>query len=167
MALFGTAGGATCSPTFVCPVFQHLHSSEMSFTGEEFGLTRPGEAYDAAPGEEAPFSRILCRIPTDPKLEQNRLAGLEAPRRSRMVCNFVPQQISQNDNFVPEQISQKEPSLEGNGDKDIRFHRILRENRDSESSRVQQVVRRAGLDSGGFERIRRSGREQRATTGDF
>ena len=98
----------------------------------QLGQTRPGEAHDAAPGEEAPFGRILCRIPTDPEREQNRLVGPEAARRPRMVCNFVP-----------EQLSRKEPSLEGIGDKEIRFHRILRGNRDSMPSPVQQMVWKA------------------------
>ena len=113
----------------------------MAFTGEEEELQRPGEAHDAAPGQEAPFSRILCRIPTDPEREQNRLVGPEASRRPRMVCSFVP-----------EQLSRKEPSLEGIGDKEIRFHRILRGNRDSKFSPVQEMLRRSGLDPGRFER---------------
>ena len=98
----------------------------------QLGQTRPGEAHDAAPGQEAPFSRILCRIPTDPEREQNRLVGPEASRRPRMVCNFVPGQLSR-----------KEPSLEGIGDKEIRFHRILRGKRDSMPSPVQQMVWKA------------------------
>ena len=98
----------------------------------QLGQTRPGEAHDAAPGEEAPFGRILCRIPTDPEREQNRLVGPEASRRPRMVCSFMTNQLSR-----------KEPSLEGIGDKEIRFHRILRGNRDSMSSPVQQMVWKA------------------------
>ena len=117
----------------------------------QFGLMRPGEANDAAPREEARFGRILCRIPTDPK---NRLVGLETSRRSRMVCSLVP-----------DQLFRKEQSLEGIGDKEIRFHRILRGNRDSKFSPVQEMLRRSGLDSGRFERSRRSRREQRATSG--
>ena len=110
----------------------HLHSFEMAFTGEEEELQRPGEAHDAAPGEEAPFSQILCRISTDPEREQNRLVGPEASRRPRMVCSFMTNQLSR-----------KEPSLEGIGDKEIRFHRILRGNRDSMPSPVQQMVWKA------------------------
>ena len=115
------------------PMIRHLHSVELSFTGMkeelQFGLTRPGEADDAAPREEARFGRILCRIPTDSK---NPLVGLETSRRSRMVCSLVP-----------DQLFRKEQSLEGIGDKEIRFHRILRGNRDSMPSPVQQMVWKA------------------------
>ena len=71
--------------------------------------------------EEVGFSRILCRIPTEPKLypelSQNRL---EALRRSRMVCTSLP------DHHLP----RNEPSQkEENREQEVRFHRILRENR--------------------------------------
>ena len=107
------------------PMIRHLHSAELSFTGMkeelQFGLTRPGEASDVVPVEEAPFRRILCRISTDLKLKQNRLVGLRSSRRSKMVCNFVLDQLFQK----------------GNGEKELRFHRILRE-----SSAVQKNIAR-------------------------
>ena len=113
----------------------------------QFDPTLPGEAYEAVPldgkKEEVRFSRILCRIPTNPELSQNSLIGLETSRRSKMVCTLLPHYPSQN-----------EPNLQENGEKEFRFHRVLRENRDSEPSGFLQEM----VDSDIFERIQREGR---------
>ena len=118
----------------------------------QFDPISPGEAYEAVPldgkKEEVQFSRILCRIPTNPELSQNSLIGVETSRRSKMVCTLLPHYPSQN-----------EPNLQENGEKEFRFHRVLRENRDSEPSGFQQQMMWDGVfDSNRFERSQREGR---------
>ena len=118
----------------------------------QFHPTIPGEAYEAVPldgkKEEVQFSRILCRIPTDPELSQNRLEGVETLRRPKMVCTLLPHYPSQN-----------EPNLQENGEKEFRFHRVLRKNRESEPSGFrQQMVWDGVFDSEKFERSQREGR---------
>ena len=60
-----------------------LHHSHwhLLFTGEEefqFALTSPAASLDRR------FSKILCRVPTDPELKRNSLVDLERMRRSRL-----------------------------------------------------------------------------------
>ena len=45
----------------------------------QFALTSPAASLDRR------FSKILCRVPTDPELKRNSLVDLERMRRSRIL----------------------------------------------------------------------------------
>ena len=131
-------------------------------------IRSPEEVFDAVPldddEEEDRFTRILRRASTSPEISHLVYPEKLSRSMSRMVCSYLPTLLSCKIN--PKlQFFRVVRGAKSNGEEEVRFHRILRENRDSEPSGFQEMDEVEGLDSDRFQRSLREEKDQRATQG--
>ena len=140
-----------------------------------------GEVYDEVPlnrdhEEEDRFSRILRQNPTYPEVSRKHLDDPEELRisMSRTVCSYLPEiPYCRGHRLlgVPK-FFRVVRRAKTNGQEEVRFQRILREDQDSEPSEFEEMVWEEednpgglDLDKSRFYRRLREERDQRATQG--